>query len=282
MQDKFVGVDIGGTNITAGLIVDGEVVKINDVATEAFESKEKILENLFEAIESVLTDGTEGIGIGVPGIVDSEKGIIYDLANIPSWKEVHIKELVEARFDIVTEVGNDANCFALGVKHFGVGRNYSNIVGLTLGTGLGAGVIINNALYTGSEGGAGEFGLVPYLDSNIETYCSGKFFKCVKEVPGKEVYEKAHNGDTEALKIWEEYGKHLGQLVNIVTYTLSPELVVFGGSVAKGYPFFIDSLKAELKSNILKKVVAKLELAEMANEFSAIYGAGALCKAVAV
>ena len=278
MQNNLVGVDIGGTSITAGLIVDGEVVNTANVETEAFETKEKILENLYKAIESVITKNTVGIGIGVPGIVDSEKGIIYDLANIPSWKEVHIKKLVEAKFGITTQVGNDANCFALGVKHFGVGCNYSNIVGLTLGTGLGAGIIIDNKLYAGSEGGAGEFGLIPYLDSNIEAYCSGKFFKCIKEVPGKEVYERAMNGDHTAIEIWGEYGKHLGQLVNIVTYTLSPELVVFGGSVAKGYAFFIDSLKEQLKDNILTKVVAKLEIAEMLNEFSAIYGAGALCK----
>lgn len=278
MQDKIVGVDIGGTSISAGLIADGKMVKTSDVPTEAFESKEKILDNLYKAISNVITDDTTGIGIGVPGIVDGDRGIIYGLANIPSWKEVHIKALVEAKFGITTQVGNDANCFVLGVKHFGVGRNYSNIVGVTLGTGLGAGVVINNNLYIGSESGAGEFGLVPYLDSNIETYCSGKFFKCIKEVPGKEVYNNALSGDKEALDIWSEYGSHLGQLVNIITYTLSPELVVFGGSVAQGYEFFIDAVKKQLETNILKKVVEKLELAQAANAQSAIYGAGALCK----
>lgn len=278
MQNKIIGVDIGGTSISAGLIVDGEIVKTSSVATEALESKEKILDNLYTAIGELVDENVVGIGIGVPGIVDSHKGIIYGLANIPSWKEVPIKALVEKQFGISTQVGNDANCFVLGVKHFGVGKDYSNVVGVTLGTGLGAGVVIDHTLYIGLEGGAGEFGQIPYLDSNIEMYCSGKFFESVKGVPGEEMFEKALEGDVAALEIWKEYGAHLGQLVNILTYTISPELVVFGGSVAQGYEFFIDSVKKQLESNVLKKVVSKLAIAPSANEYSALYGAGALCK----
>ena len=272
-----VGVDIGGTTISAGLIVDGKIIKRADIPTDAFKSKEVVLNNLYRAIKEVVNEDVSGIGIGVPGIVDSKEGIIYNLTNIPAWKEVYIKKLVEKQFGIKTYVGNDANCFVLGVKHFGLGKDYSNIVGVVLGTGLGAGVIINSKIYTGLESGAGEYGLVPYLDSNLEAYCSGKFFECIKNADGKEVYSKALTGDKEALDIWSEYGMHIGQLVNIILYTISPELIVFGGSVAQGFDLFIDSVHKQLESNVLTKVVENLKIKTAVNENSAILGAGALC-----
>lgn len=277
MKKNIVGVDIGGTTISAGLIIDGKVEKTSEIPTEAFETEEKIIGNLFEAISEVITEDTDAIGIGVPGMVDSELGIIYDLTNIPAWKEVHIKKLVEERFGKPTYVGNDANCFVLGVKHFGIGKNYKNIIGATLGTGLGTGIIINNQLYTGLHNGAGEYGLVPYLDSSLETYCSGKFFRCVKDVDGKEVYQKALEGNKDALDMWAEYGRHLGKFVNILLSTMAPDLIVFGGSVAQGFPFFIDSIKTELNKYILQQVAQGVQIHQATNGNSAILGAGALC-----
>lgn len=277
MDRKVIGIDIGGTSISAGLIINGELSKKIDVPTQAKEAKEKIVDNLYTAIDSVFEEGVVGIGIGVPGVVDANNGIIYDLANIPSWKKVEIKGLVEKTFKIETFVGNDANCFVLGVKHFGLGVNYKNIVGLTLGTGLGAGIVIENKLHTGFEGAAGEFGLIPYRDTIIEDYCSGKFFDKIKKVSGEKVYSDALDGNEDALAMWKEYGSHLGQLVNIVTYTISPELIVFGGSVAQGYELFIDSVQEQLNTNILTKVVAGVQLAADNKKHSAILGAGALC-----
>lgn len=277
MKNNIVGVDIGGTNISAGLIINGNVEIVGEVPTEAFEKEEKIISNLFNAIENVISPETEAIGIGVPGMVDSNKGIIYDLANIPAWKEVHIKKLVEAKFNRPVFVGNDANCFVLGVKHFGAGKTHKNIVGVTLGTGLGTGIIINNVLYTGLHNGAGEYGLVPYLDSTLETYCSGKFFPYIKNVNGKEIYNKALKGDPAAIEIWLEYGRHLGTFVNILLATLSPELIVFGGSVAKGFQFFIDSIKSELNKYILQQVAKDVLIQHAVNSNSSILGAGGLC-----
>jgi glucokinase len=277
MKNNIVGVDIGGTNISAGLIINGKVEKVSEVPTEAFETEDKIVNNLIKAINQVISSETEAIGIGVPGMVDSEKGIIYDLTNIPAWKEVHIKKLVEKQFERSTCVGNDANCFVLGVKHFGIGQNYKNIIGATLGTGLGAGIIINDELYTGLQNGAGEYGLIPYLESSLEDYCSGKFFSRIKNLSGEEVYKNAQNGVQEAIDIWTEYGHHLGQFVNILLSTMAPDLIVFGGSVAKGFPFFIDSIRTELDKYILQKVAQNVQIHHSVNGDSAILGAGALC-----
>lgn len=278
MQRKvLVGVDIGGTNITTGLIIDGQLSQTYEVPTCATKSEGEVLEILYQAIQDVFTDEVSGIGVGVPGIVDSEKGIIYSLSNIPAWKEVHIKQLLEEKFGVSVYVGNDANCFALGVKHFGIGKAYSNIVAVTLGTGLGAGIIINDKIYTGLEGGAGEYGLIPYLDANLEEYCSGKFFRNIKNVEGKEVYLKAKSKDPQSLQLWSELGVHIGQLVNIILYTYSPDLIVLGGSVAKGFEFFIDSVNKQLNSNILKKLTSKVIVDKAVHDNEAVLGAGALC-----
>jgi glucokinase len=206
--------------------------------------------------------------------------VIYNLANIPSWKEVPVRSLVEEKFAKVTAVNNDANCFVLGVKHFGVGKNYSNIVGVTLGTGLGAGIVINNKLYTGLEGGAGEFGMIPYKDSNIETYCSGKFFSCIKQVNGIDIYNRAVDGDKEALELWNEYGVHLGNAVKVILYALAPEIIVFGGSVSKGFGFFINSIRSSLSDFVLPRVSTSVHLGQSSDAESAILGAAALCHGI--
>src|SRR5690606_24955530 len=112
----------------------------------------------------------------VPSVVDVDKGIVYDVQNIPSWKEVPLKAIMEERYGVPVQVNNDANCFALGEKYFGQGRDSKAFIGLTLGTGLGAGIILNDKLYAGPNCGAGEFGMVPYLDYHYEYYASGQFF----------------------------------------------------------------------------------------------------------
>lgn len=280
MNDKILGVDIGGTTISAGLIVNGILERKAEIPTEAFKSKSEIIENLFRAINDIITPDTRAIGIGVPGNVDSNTGVIYNLANIPSWKEVPVRSLVEEKFGKVTAVNNDANCFVLGVKHFGVGKKYSNIVGVALGTGLGAGIVVDNKLYTGLEGGAGEFGMIPYKDSNIETYCSGKFFNCIKQVNGKDIYESAVAGDKKSIEMWQEYGTHLGNAVKVILYALAPEAIVFGGSVSKGFDFFIDSLRNSLSDFVLPRISSSVYLGHASDTDSALFGAAALCHGI--
>lgn len=116
-----------------------------------------------------------GIGVGVPSVVDSEEGIVYNVANIPSWAEVPLKRLLQERFSVPVYINNDSNCFALGVKLFGEGRKYRNLVGMTIGTGVGTGIIINGELYSGQNTGAGEIGSLPYLSHDFEHYCSSGF-----------------------------------------------------------------------------------------------------------
>src|SRR5690606_10392508 len=116
-----------------------------------------------------------GIGIGIPGLVDSSNGIALGLANIPSFQHVELKKFLTGRFSKPVFVNNDANCFAIGVHKYGVGKSFKSLVGITLGTGVGGGIVINGQLYSGLFSAAGEWCSAPYLDHNFEYYCSGKF-----------------------------------------------------------------------------------------------------------
>ncbi|MCX5789247.1 MAG: ROK family protein [Elusimicrobia bacterium] len=176
----ILGVDLGGTHVRAGR-VEGQAIRAH--AARAISSRaaaQVVIDEICATIDEVFLQGeTSGIGIGVPSIVDTEAGIVYSVENIPSWKEVHLKELLEARYVVPVRVNNDANCFALGELHFGKGRGCRHLVGLVVGTGMGAGVIANGHLYSGANCGAGELGAIPYRDKTIEGYVSGTGLKNV-------------------------------------------------------------------------------------------------------
>ena len=227
-------------------------------------------------IEDLAGRDFEGIGIGVPGLVDEEKGIIYDLLNIPSWKEVHLKEQLEFHFKKPVRITNDANVFAVGENFFGAGKPYKNLVGIALGTGFGTGIIINHQLYSGTLSSAGELGSIPYLDSTIENYCSGKFFMEQYGMKGNEVFKEAQAGDEKALRILDEFGTHLGNAVKMVLYFISPEAIFFGGSISKAYPYFESSLMASVSEFPFKRVLERLVLQPSDTSNISILGAAAL------
>ena len=139
-----------------------------------------------------------------------------------------MKELLEIRYNLPVFVNNDANCFSVGEKFFGKAKPFKNIVGVTLGTGLGCGLIFNGKLYEGSNCGAGEFGTALSLHTT-EYYASGQLFTDEKKVNAIELAIKAQAGDAPALKIFAEYGFHLGQALKSILYAYDPEVVILGG-----------------------------------------------------
>jgi glucokinase len=173
-------------------------------------------------------------------------------------------------------VNNDANCFALGEYYFGKSKGKPNMIGLTIGTGLGAGVIINGHLYAGKNCGAGEFGMVDYLEENYEFYASGSFFKNVHGLNGEEVFKKVQSGDKESLKLYEELGMHLGNAVKLIMYTYDTELIILGGSVQLAFEFFEKSMWERIKTFAFPKSVEKLEVKTSVLQNSGILGAAAL------
>lgn len=272
-----IGVDLGGTNIRVGLIDGNSVVVKNTAPCPSDRAAEEVLECIGDLIAGSLRPDVKGIGIGVPSSVDVEKGIVYDVFNIPSWKEVHLKEYLEERFGTPAFVNNDANCFALGETRFGSCRGCRNVVGITLGTGVGMGIIINGQLYNGVNASAGEMSGIPYLDSDYEHYTSSTFFTRCHGITGKEAAILAADGDSNALEIWNEFGMHLGKLVSAVLLAYAPEAIVFGGSIAAAFPFFEKNMMKTLGEVYpYKSTLRKTRICASAGGDAAILGASAL------
>jgi glucokinase len=239
---NIIGIDLGGTQLRAARVADGRPGPVQRMRINASGSPQQVLDQLYNLVDPLMEEGAGAIGIGVPSVVDMTTGIVYDVQNIPSWKEVHLKQLLEARYRVPVEVNNDANCFALAEKHFGQGRRLHSFVALAIGTGLGAGIIIADRLYPGRNTGAGEFGMVDYRDHCYEYYASGQFFEHSDGESGKSLAARAEAGDAGALEGFRLFGGHLGEAVKMILYTYDPEMIILGGSVSASYALFRESM----------------------------------------
>jgi len=271
-----VGVDLGGTNVRAGRVVDGRLEEVRSVPVRGRGTAEEVLEDLFGAVDAVMRDDVAGIGAGVPSIIDLATGTVCDVQNIPSWTKVPLKARLEERYRRPAFVNNDANSFAAGEKIYGKLRPYDSAVGLIVGTGLGSGIIANGRLYSGVNCGAGEFGMLPYLDRNFEAYASGQFFERVHGVTGKELAGRAEKGDARALAVFAEFGRHLGEAVKAVCYAVDPEIIVLGGSVSRSYAFFREALWEAFASYAYSIAKDRLKIEVSETENIAVLGAAAL------
>ncbi len=273
---SIVGVWLGGRILVAGKVKDGKTEnsitkQINNLASE-----EQIIADVVSIIDKVMDDDVVGIGIGVPSLVDVEKGIVYRVQKIPSWREVHLKDILESRFNVKVYVNNDANCFAVGEKYFGTAKDYENIVGLILGSGVGAGIVFKGHLYSGTNCGAGEFGSLPYRNHDFEYYCSEGYFEEKYGINADVLYQRAMQKDKIALAIYEQYGQDVGNAIKAIMFAADPEIIVIGGSMAKAFPFFENEMNRIVKTFTYKHILNKLKIIKSENEDIAILGAAAL------
>ncbi len=275
-NEAIIGVDLGGTKVSIGKVESQRIVKHVSANITTQGKAQQILKEIIEAIEKVFDPSIVGIGVGVPSVVDVEKGIVFNVQNIPSWKEVHVKEILENRFQRPVYVNNDANCFVVGEKYFGKGEKYRNLVGVTLGTGLGAGIIIDNRLYSGTNCGAGEFGSISYKDRIIEYYSSGQFFENVYGIKGQRVYEEARKGDEKSLEIFKEFGTHVGEAIKTILFAVDPEAIIIGGSVCQSYAFFEKAMWENIKTFPYKNTIDRLVIETSNQKQIAVLGAAAL------
>jgi glucokinase len=276
MNEKVIGIDLGATNIRGAVVQEENLSNIITQRIHSNGTEEEVLNDVFAVADQLINDDVKAIGIGVPSVVDVEEGIVYDVQYIPSWKEVHLKKFMEARYHIPVFVNNDANCFALGEYYFGKGKGYNSMIGLAVGTGVGAGIIINKKLYAGRNCGAGEFGTVDYLDKIYEYYCSGSFFENVYGLNGEFVFEKAKQGDAQMLKLYDELGEHLGNCIKMIMYTYDPELIILCGSVRHAYDFFEEAMWKRIQTCVFSKSAERLDIEISSLKNSAILGAAAL------
>jgi len=272
-----LGIDLGGTKVMVGRVQGGTLLQSNKLAVPVTDREEDVVDTICQAIDALYDPSISAIGVGVPSIVDVEKGIVYDVQNIPSWKEVHLKKILEDKYKVPVYLNNDANCFAVGEKYFGKGQDHKNFVGLIVGTGMAAGIIINNKLHSGANCGAGEFGMLPYLDHYYEYYSSGQFFKNIHNTDGARAYAKAQAGNAAALAAYAEFGKHLGNAVNAILYTLDPNVIIMGGSVSTAYAYFEKTLWHQIRTMVYRPAPAQLKIEISENSDIPVLGAAALC-----
>jgi glucokinase len=275
-RETIIGIDLGGTKVSIGRVEDGRIVRHVSAAVTAQGSEQQVVDEVVGTLEQVFDPDVVGIGVGVPSVVDVDKGIVYDVQNIPAWKAVGVKEILERRFGRPVYVNNDANCFAVGEKYFGKGKKYHHLVGLIVGTGLGAGIILNGRLYSGPNCGAGEFGMIPYKDSILEHYASGQYFTRSHSIRGEEVHSRAQRGDRKALAIFESFGAFFGDAIITIMLAVDPEAIILGGSVSKDLPFFEKAMRERMKVFPYHKTLERIVIEVSDQPQIAILGAAAL------
>ena len=276
-QRTVIGVDLGGTKVVAGLIADNQLVKSSYQLISAQSiNPQDVIEEVKAVIADLFTEDVSSIGVGIPGLIDRAEGVVNDVQNIPSWKEVPLKMLLETHFNVPVFLDNDANCFAMGEARFGAGRQEDDFVGITLGTGMGGGIIKNGLLLPDAHCGSGEFGNIPYIDATYEDYCSGKFFKNKYGIKGEEMALLAEAGDGVAIKAFNIFGKHLGNAIKTIKMAVDPNKVIIGGSVARAANYFESSMWKELLDFPFPGAMKNFEVVFSSIENIAVMGAASL------
>jgi glucokinase len=269
-------VDLGGTHVRAGRVRNGKIESSVSRPISSAASSRVVLGEVFGAIDAVLDGGISGIGFCVPSIVDVDTGVVYSVVHIPSWREVPLKEELEHRYGVRSFINNDANAFAVGELYFGKGRGHRNLVGIVIGTGLGAGVVINGRLYSGTNCGAGEIGNVAYRGSTIESWCSGTFLRQASGMNGEAVYDRARAGDRVAQELLDSVGTALGDAILIALYAYDPEIVILGGSVSLAYPLLERAVRERLQTYAYPHALRRLQIACSETNDVALLGAAAI------
>ncbi len=284
------GVDFGGTAIKLGLVADdGEVVADTTIPTLGHSSPDALVELLAQTIRDLLrvtrpaATGLRGVGIGVPGLVDVSRGIVHELVNVSRWKDVPLGRLLRERLRCPCVVDNDVNVIALGEWSFGAGQGTWDSVYLTLGTGVGGGLVLNGMLLRGVSGSAGEIGhtiiqpdgpkcacgargclevfigtagILRMAEDAVRRGKSSKLAKIAQEADGQLTPElisrAAALGDVGAKDVWERVGRYLGLTVASTINLLNPERVVIGGGIARAWRWFMPSLRRTVQEQAFK------------------------------
>jgi len=275
-NQAIIGIFLGGKTLKLGKVQHGEISKSNTIKINNRASEQEILSIIINQIESIIDPEVVGIGFGVPSLVDVKNGIVYKVINIPSWREVHLKDILKNKFNINIYVNNDANCFAIGEKYYGLAQNYQNIVGLILGTGVGSGIIFNEHLFSGTNCGAGEFGSISYKKRDYEYYCSENFFLEKYGLNFEVVYQRALQNDKVALAIFEQYGTSVGEMIKTILFAIDPQIIVIGGTISKAMPFFKEAMWEQIENFPYENSLEKLKIRASENEHIEILGAAAL------
>jgi len=308
-MSKFVfGVDIGGTTVKMGLFDEaGTVLDKWEIPTRTENQGEQILPDVAGSIsekmkeKAIEKDTVIGVGIGVPGPVDGN-GVVYKAVNL-GWGIFNIAETMNDLLGIPTKAGNDANVAALGEMWKGGGQGYRSLVAVTLGTGIGGGVIVDGQLLTGYKGAGGEIGHIHIMDDEQEM-CGCGGYGCLEQygsatgivrlanrvlakttkdsvlrsgkLSAKRVFDAVKAGDVVAIEVAEQFGEILGKGLAIIASILNPEIFVIGGGVSKAGDVLFEYIKPAYEKYVFHgSKETEFALATLGND-AGIYGAAKL------
>jgi glucokinase len=284
-----LGIDFGGTFVKIGVCRGDELVFQDEaIETKAHPGSNALIGAMAERIVKLREQYTDiaAIGVGVPGLVDFENGYIHVLTNVPGWKNVPFKTILQEKTGLPCVIENDANAMTYAEWRYGAAMGKTNVVALTLGTGVGGGLILNNQLFRGSSCSAGEIGQMS-IDCNdlekvgaygnqgalekfvgnaqitqhaIKRYAQAGIKKTELDCTPKHIAVAASAGDEIARQIWNEVADWLGTAIASIAWLLNPDAVVIGGGVAQAGPLLFEPLERKLHSMLSSVVWEKLQL----------------------
>ncbi len=274
---KIIGLDLGGTFIKIGVVDEkGKILSKKEIPTPQGKGRAQIIKVMAESIGNCMKNYPKkeflGIGIGTPGLVD-KNGKVFLAPNLPNWNNLNLKKIFEQKFSLPVKVDNDANAITWGEYKFGAGKNYDNIICITLGTGVGGGVVLNGELLRGAKYSAVEIGHMPICYAGpkckcgnigcIEQYVGAKYivdmakkklkvrkslileivYGKIDKITPKIISEAYNRGDKLAKEVWIEVGVYLGTLLSGLVNLLNPQVIVIGGGVAQVGEILFSTIK---------------------------------------
>lgn len=312
MMGKYVfGVDVGGTTVKLGLFdIEGNLLDKWEIPTRKENGGELILVDTAESIKAKMSEkdmlkkDVVGVGLGAPGPIDGE-GTVYGAVNL-GWGTFSIRDTLAELLDLPVKAGNDANVAALGEMWKGGGQGCKNLIAVTLGTGVGGGIIVNGEILTGAVGAGGEIGHMHVEDNETErcgcgnTGCLEEYASATgivrlavralhsceepsvlrdvpeEELSAKKVFDAVKDGDGLAVKIAEQFGEYLGKGLGVVASIINPEIIVIGGGVSKAGKILFEYISPYFYKTVFRgSSNVKFALATLGND-AGIYGAARL------
>jgi len=303
MAKKFIiGIDLGGTNLKVALLDLNCKIKDKEVlSTRSFLEKDDLILGILHAVNRFIKYNNLskaeilGVGLGLPGPVDAKAGIVHFFPNIPGWIEVPLRDILRKSLGLAVFLDNDAKLMALAEYKTGAAKGFYNVLCMTLGTGIGGGLIINGKLYRGFNNAAGEVGHLPINEKGfscncgaegcLEAYVGNKRIKLEakkkfkREISLEELSELSERHNKMAVEIWCKTGAHLGFALAGVVNLLNLDAIVIGGGVAKAGNALFDSITKTLKEQAMSVQAKRVRIlkAKLGNE-AGLIGAAIMVK----
>lgn len=283
-QKKFIGIDVGGTNIKAALVKNGRILAHLRTPTHA----EGGFKSSFDQIRSTIAayiDQAAGIGIGIAGLIDSRTGVVRFSPNLPGWDNIQLASMLRNEFMKPVKILNDVNAFCLGEWQYGAGKGYNNVFLLTLGTGVGGAAVVEGVPLFGANGFAGELGHSVIHENGpkcpcgnrgcLERYVGARHIVALaqkkmkgtrsslrkhRELSPRLIAQEAKKGDKTAVAVFEEIGYYVGVGITNVIVLFDPDVIIISGGVAKAGKVLIEPIKKTVAQRVMGAEFRKFKI----------------------